>query len=498
MSIDRLLSEISSGYYIRQVLVITLLTGYGFLLLQIFRQEISVLWQGLLSFPAGLAFYAVTGYVLLGTGIRFCTVSVTAAMLLALTGMFLITKKRGQVILPIDRRGLCLILLASLLAACLCCSGLLSVILENDSYYYYSEYPQVLVKEGHWKFQMDVYLTDVGPVAAIINALPFLFGFANSFGIQHALNISFLGIFYLSLYEKLREKKDKRSSVLLSLLAAVFLATSPAFLTTAKWIMAGEYFMIFFFLIMVLGDRVLRSPGKPETALLLALTVFNISLCMIRQEGILFSLFLIICLSAKELSNRQLVLFFWMPAAATAGIYYAWLYLILHVRPDYSFLTAGKALLAMGASAAVGFYLVCIRGRVLLRIQEKLLYLIPGMLAAANMLLLLLDHKRYLTNLYMMLMNIRLRNGWGYFGWFFALGCLAVFYRMLRKKEWKITFTDTVMLGELLMMLCAIWARGPVLQLGIGDSGNRVLLTAVPVMVYAVILRLSGSGQSSS
>ncbi|MBR1875906.1 MAG: hypothetical protein IJ805_02225, partial [Lachnospiraceae bacterium] len=59
------------------------------------------------------------------------------------------------------------------------------------------------------------------------------------------------------------------------------------------------------------------------------------------------------------------------------------------------------------------------------------------------------------------------------------------------KKDFKLSFFDVAMTGFLLLAVCAAFGRGDSLRMGIGDSGNRVLLTSVPVITYAMVLKLT-------
>ncbi len=87
-------------------------------------------------------------------------------------------------------------------------------------------------------------------------------------------------------------------------------------------------------------------------------------------------------------------------------------------------------------------------------------------------------------------MNIRLRNGWGYFGYFFFVFIVIAVILAVKNKDYKISFFDMIMIGYILVAVCAAWGRGDDLRIGTGDSGNRVMLTAVPIITYAMTLRL--------
>ncbi len=488
MQIEGLLSSISSGYFIRQVLTITGLSLSGCLMLFLAGGRLSVRQRMVCAFPAGLSAYALISFALLVTGIPFSRVTVLTAGVLLTTGLFFFRKK-GEAFQKPDRLFL-FFLLTVFVFAMICCSGLFSVSLDNDSFYFYSAYPQILVKEGILKYQMDMYLTNVGPVAAVIQTLPYLFGFSGTFGIQHFLNLNFLLLFAGAVFEKTWEGIGKKQAMTVSILVTVFLGTSPAFLTTAKWIMAGDYFMILFFLLLLEGSRSGEDAsglGRDEIFLLASFTTV---LTMMRQEGALFVLLLIMIFSLMTYSGRQLVLVFLLPSILSTGLYYLRIYVFVGIRPEETFLTPRKAVLIVGAQAAAGVYLLLLRPFIKRILREYEVLLIPCGLAALNVVLFLLNPGRYLGNLRSLLLNVYLRNGWGMFGFLFAAALVCVSVKALLQKDKRISPEDSAAVSYLLAVLAAGWARGSDLQIGVGDSGNRLLLTAVPILVYSVILRL--------
>ncbi len=496
MDINRILTTISSGCFLSQVLTMVFLTALGYVFIWACCSVNDRIRRMLLSFPAGLAYYSAVVYSMLVVKIRiskprlifvalFAFITVAAAV-----GFF--KKKRGRAFLPSFKdfflKDFLILLVLSALIAAVSSSGLLSVILDNDSYYYYSTYPQMIIKEGDLKYEFDVLLTDVGPIAAVINTLPFVFGFLTSFGIQHFLNVVFILTFIYALHTELKEglKLKKGSRTALALCATVFLGSCPAYLTTAKWIMAGDYFMVYYFLLAYLGYRQTKKGEEDMSALLMLFTVMT---TMLRQEGPVMTAFLIVCFCMLGYSALQLSILYIMPAIIAAAYYYLRIFVFLGVRPLYAFLTRQKAvymILMLLALLAGIFLLQC---RIFEKIRKHLALFITGTAIAVNIAALAINPERYLTNLYMLLMNIRLRNGWGYFGYVFFVLLILLLVLTVRYRQYELSFFDVLMMGYLLVAVCAAWGRGDHLRLGVGDSGNRVLLTAVPLIVFAMSLR---------
>ena len=166
----------------------------------------------------------------------------------------------------------------------------------------------------------------------------------------------------------------------------------------------------------------------------------------------------------------------------------------LQVKPLYAFLTPVKALLIMAAIILMQLYVMLLRGRdrsgLITRAEHHMNLAVPAALTAVNAVMLMIDHSRYLHNFRTFYLNVRLMNGWGYFGYVFFAAIIAAVVMAVKDKDHSIGFFDMVMICFILVAVAAAWGRGDRLQVGAGDSGNRVMLTAVPVIVYAMTLRL--------
>ena len=82
----QLLSDLTSGYGIRQILAILLIFLIGVFFLYGIREKIKTQWLLALAYPVGLALWCVAGFLLLTLGIRFCLFSELAIVYL-ITGL---------------------------------------------------------------------------------------------------------------------------------------------------------------------------------------------------------------------------------------------------------------------------------------------------------------------------------------------------------------------------------------------------------------------------
>ncbi len=491
-ALSQLVNTLSQGYMTAQALTIFMLFAVGFLFVRAVwaGEDDHGIWLVLLAFPAGLAVFSTASYLMLCLGIPFNTYAVAVVLaLVAITCFGVSIRKRRDVYIRNGKTRDILILSAVVLAAVLAfmlTSNIFKVVLDNDSFFYFSAYPEAIVREGAYIKYFDVFLTDSAPIGSIIQTLPYLFGFSETFGIQFFMDVNFLLIFAYALYSELSGAMGKREAALCASAVSLFLITSSAWITTAKWVMAGVYFMSYYFITVYLGYRAAFMQRKPFALMAL----FAASTAMMRHEGVVFVIIAVLTLSfLSEYSGRELALCFICPVTVAALLYYIRVFLILGVHPLYAFLTPAKALVMTGALLLSGIYLLVIRNRLKEGIRSLLPVLLPAVLLLFNIALLVARPAEYLGNLKMFYLNVRIGAGWGWFGYIAGAVFIALLIKAVLKKERYLLLFDSLMISYVFGVLLVAFGRGDALRKGVGDSGNRVMLTAVPLIVFALVLR---------
>ncbi|MBR1524570.1 MAG: hypothetical protein IJ641_08980 [Lachnospiraceae bacterium] len=517
ITLSQLVEGLSDGYLAAQAAVITMLfvTGLLFTRASMSRISGSEIWAMLLAFPAGLAMFAVSGYMMLCLGIPFNTWSVMTAVLLE-TGVSLYIIYRRNRLVDInnnslkasgteqrpdssdvvdingDKRIVFLYLTSFAVVfviAFMLTANPFKIVVDNDSFFYFSAYPNAIVSEGRYIRYFDVFLTDAAPIGSIVQTLPYLFGFSETFGIQYFLDLDFILIFLYALYSELTDFMGKREAVICSMAAVLFLITSSAYLTTAKWIMAGVYFMSYYFITAYIGYMFSKKQTTERAYVLLGMMIVMTS--MLRHEGVMLSVVLILTLSALAgYKGRELALSCILPMLIASVLYYIRVFVILDVHPLYAFLTSEKAIFMVAVMLICFIYLLFIRDRLPGRLITGTSVILPVVIILANMALFLLRGKRYLGNLYMFYLNLRIGAGWGYFGYIALFTVILLVIRAFIRKETYILFFDSLMVSYVFAVLLVAFGRGDSLRKGVGDSGNRVMLTAVPLIVFAIVLRV--------
>lgn len=478
IEMERLYGQLTAGLYARQVLALCVLFLAGLCLVRLLGKGMSGLWSCLLACPTGAALYAVLGFVLLTLGIPMNRVSLGAGALFVLFFAWLYGRRD-------TRAPLSPWLLLSALALILAAAALpVPLSVSNDSYYYYTYYPSLIAGAGEYRKEMEVFLSDVGPMAAVIGTLPQLFGFYSNFGLQQLLSLNFILLFLMAVYEQSAARLSRRTALALSALASGLLLVTTPYAATAGWMLANLYMMLYMFLVFYQGMTMGAKKRTAGELLLLALWMAVIS--MLRMEGAILALVLVLCLSCLDYSNRELLCAGTLPMVAAQLLYYGKYFIGLKADPLYSFLDIKKAGVAVAAQLVLAAYFCFIRRKRLLYLQKNMPLTIVCALLAGNLLLLLVSPAHYLANMKAFFFNIAYQQGWGY-----SVLLLLCCYLLLpgRACGGKTGYVDVFPISFVLFAVAVCFARGSSLRQGIGDSGNRVMMQVVPCVIFALSMK---------
>lgn len=458
-----------------------------------------------LALPAGVGVFVFVGMLVLLTGIPY-KAPVLIVFCLALVAVTILLRFRtaGPIKKPFDSvKEIIVLSLTVVVVACLSTSGIIRISLSNDSFYYFSMYPRNIVYYGGLRDQFDYFLTNVGQGSAIIYSLPYLFGFGEAFGITEAFNISFILFFYYSL-EKITGNK------ILAVIATVVLAVSTPFVIISHWSMANVFFTEYFFMTIVLA-RYLMGKRTVRRAALLSLFILTTSL--LRMEGSVFVLFIIMIISLLDYSWGEMFVWFGCPPLVIFACYVYKIYRFYVIDYPYPFLTPAKAGIIIGAYVLVLIYLGQLRNRVNAKFGHMLPYVFAGGMVLLNVALLVINSERYLVNLKAMIGNFFGQSGWGIMphltiAFIIIIVVSAVIkktkgHRLVTRKDELNSGIEAnyvipengyyllVTAGFFLVAVASAWARGDTMYQQVGDSANRVMLQIVPLVIFTVVKYLN-------
>lgn len=484
------LSERSAVFFLRQCLVIMLIFIFGAIICDlIIKGEVMWIRRCLLAFPVGLSAFVVTAYAMLVAGIPYTAVSVTSAVLL-ITALALFKNRRSYSpsLIRQSRVHMLIALAAAASVSVIAVSGLAPISVSNDTMYYFRRYPDAIVYYRGLRDQFDFFLTDTGLGVVCIDTLPALFGFGESFGIREMMHIDFVAFFGICVYERASLSITRKSSAAAAaLIITALLAVSTPFYILGHWALANMYFMEMFFM----AAYTLTGEGHEE---FYAGALITVAFSLFRIEGALFVVWLAVCTATFSGLFKKTAVCILLPLTLLFGCYCFKIYTAFSILDNnYTFLTPQKAVLLVGLIAGAGIALYFILPSLSARLGRRLVYLYILLMAAGNLLMLIRDRELYIGNLRAFYANLFRQSGWGMFPY------LVITSVLLLLAEWLITrkmrpvrlsgpdhFNITLVVGFLLITLAASYGRGDVLSEEVGDSGNRVLLQVVPLIVMTL------------
>ena len=486
------IGQMSAGFFVRQLIVILLLFMLGLCVNACACGGRMSLIHMLLAYPVGISVYSLTGFILLVMELPFNRGSVTGicAAIAAVCGILALICSRKAEGPGMTLKERIIAIITVLCIAVISTSGILSVSASNDSLYYYWMYPRALVKYGYYKLQFDVFLTDIGQTSATLNTLPFMYGFNEAFGIQTFLGINTVFITAYAMYDKAMAVLDKKKAALTTaVLSALLICTQP-FIIMLKWAMSNGYFMCFMFITVYAVKAFEKGAGEKDDDVdgsLLITGILLLQMSMLRMEGIMVALTLVICFSMLGYENKDLFTVFLFPEFLCALAYAGRVFYIGDVDAPYTFLTPKKAVIQLAAIVLVSVYVLVFRGRKFDIAGKHLKVLLPLGLAAVNGVLFMLNKTLYIKNCIAFLKNISNRSGWGLFPMILIASYILVAIVTCRDRDqkFKMTYWDMCFVSYLLATLAVCFAREDALRESIGDSGNRVLMQVTLLAFFA-------------
>lgn len=483
--VNRVISSVSGRYFALQVLAIFVIWLVGMILCTALKSR----RRYTLAFPMGLSVFAIEGFAILTIGLPYNAPVVLIVYLFTAIIPLLILYRTGELGKEIQKIGIKRLLLALavvVIIAAFACSGLIPLSLSNDSMYYFHEYPRDIVYYKGLRDQFDVFMTDTGLGSVIIDSIPHLFGFNETFGIREFMHMSFIAYFANLVYDYAMARMNRTAAKVTTVLAMLILATSTPVFILGHWAMANMYLMELFFI------------GAAEAAYCSNFTLVavpTVACALMRIEGPMYVLYLVLAISLLNHKSSDLVFKILLPIAALEGGYLFKIFSEYVIDNPYTFMTPQKALIEIAAILAVAIYMLLIRERLPELISANLPGLFIAALVGGNLLLLLRNSELYMANLRAFSANLTRQSGWGMLPYLTAsaVAILLVVNVFLKRIPTDKGVSDTLFfivltIGFALVAIALSWARGDALDEQVGDSGNRVLLQIAPLVIYTLTM----------
>lgn len=482
--IDATLSTYSLRFLICQWLCLILLSFAGYGTLSMTNPKMKGVIKLILCFPVGLAGFVLVGSLILITGIPYTAVSTVLGCVLLCAGMYFLLCRRDGISRFLPESGVKGLLIGTgviIAVSGICASGLLPISVSNDTYYFFSFYPRCIVDAKGLLQTFDVYLTDVGIGSAALGTLPYLFGFNETFGVQYMLNVSTLALFAKGVFD-LPKTGSFRKKLLFALLSVGLLIAATPFQIVARWALSNVYFMDYMLIGAYLAQNLLDEEAENSY---MPLFLVSLMLSALRMEGTVYVALFVMCISILKYDSKQLAFGMILPALVLHVMYCVRIFLFMDLSSPYQFMTPAKAAILVVIYLAIMVYLLWIRNR-LGRLEPFVGPVILLGLAGLNGLLFLRSPSDFATNMVAFMDNITSTGGWGLFP-----VCVAAIYLLSLGKGFRPTFWDYLSFGYLLYAVAVGFMREGGLRASVGDSGNRVLLQLVPLILFAALTHLS-------
>lgn len=480
------IGELSLQFYIFQVIVILALILYGFFLVLLMRGRSLRTFDMILAYPISLLMYSISGFFLLSFGISFNRYSLIVMLLLFLAIISVLYRDNLLDLLKnskyIKNRNIVIFLSVAFILTLICTSGIIPVSLTNDSMYFFSEYPRALIYYGKLNAFLDNFLTDASQGVAVIGTIPFFFGFDEAFGVQALFNLNFIIFFIYSIYEYASKRIDKRRTLLITALAVLLLISSMPFVIMSRWFMANMFFMEYMAIVVYTAYKYSGTENRSDI-ILLGILITGLSL--MRMEGALNVGVIVLCIMMLEYKNKDIAVFFVSPVLVLQAMYLVRVFVIITLHAGVTFMTKEKAAILIAFLIAIIVYTMTVRKRLFVKLEKYYPWILTGGIAAVNLLILVFDRVNYVTNIKAFAANVLRNSGWGLF-----VPVIIGVLLLIPKKSFRMNYFDYSVICYILVTFIAGWARGDSLYASFGDSGNRILIQVVPLLIMAVTYKI--------
>lgn len=362
-------------------------------------------------------------------------------------------------------------------------TGIIPTVMSSDSYYYVMQYGEVVAKVGSLNFDTaGATMTWTGVSSALISSLAYFCGFETITVIHNLLIISMLICFYLTIKKQISNLGARENQAIVGAgVFTVMLIVIPAFELLSFWVISNTYCMVYIFLLMI-GMKLYTTDERENKALLMLISMVICWLTLSRAEMSVCMACIVCLISFLPLTQREML------TLSVPMMVVQLLYLIelnyqqaISVKNVYdSMLT--PAIQAIITVATVGgvIYSFFINSKFFSWIRKKINIIVFAVLPGICIAIYFLDKEKYVKSIESIIYNFKTQ----YWGYLPAL--ILVLYIVIALNK-KINFGLIFSTGYVLINLILCLGRKQPLRNGYGDSCNRIMMSAIPVVFSALI-----------
>ncbi len=483
-----LLWKLSQNYRLRQVFFCVIVAISGRVFTEFFLTSRQPVLKWILAFPVGNLVYSICACLMLILGIPYNRITFvgSAVITLGAAGLWILKKGRVRELLSVDTLIgiLAVIFVINLIGA----SGI-NLLMSYDSHYYTYQYGRLMAQLGRLDYDsMANLLMWIGISSATMSAMASLAGFESIYFIHGLLVVSMIAALLYFLRDYAMKKDLGSKANLVTGIAAVLLLFSIPLRVLGTYVIVNTYFMVYMFLAMILPFWMEKTGQEKDDRTAFLLAVILSWLIISRAEAAVTVVFLIVVLSKLTWSRRQMLILTIPPMAVEVG-YLLRLYYMYSTHRDKYVANSQyniKVVLIIGAVVAAALvYALFYETGLFQWVRKNMSYLGFGGFAVAIGGIFLLNREKSVSAFWIFADNMMNTEFWGHFTvMMIVLGVILALAGQL---------DGFMLLSTLGFILCNYlicnWREQP-FRSGLGDSGNRIFMSVVPIIWFMVLFAL--------
>ena len=322
-------------------------------------------------------------------------------------------------------------------------------------------------------------MTWTGVSSALISSLAYFCGF-ETITVIHNLLISMLICFYLTMKKQISNLGARENQAIVGAgVFTVMLIVIPAFELLSFWVISNTYCMVYIFLLMI-GMNLYTTDERENKALLILLSMVICWLTLSRAEMSVCMACIVCLISFLPLTQREML------TLSVPMMVVQLLYLIelnyqqaISVKNVYdSMLTPAIQAIITVATVGCVIYSFFINSKFFSWIRKKINIIVFAVLPGICIAIYFLDKEKYVKSIESIIYNFKTQ----YWGYLPALILILYIMIVLNKR---INFWLIFSTGYVLINLILCLGRKHPLRNGYGDSCNRIMMSAIPVVFFS-------------
>ncbi len=428
-----------------------------------------------------------------GVPINTVTVSVILLFVFGLTLFLCIRSQKTSWITFFDT-DLVLVLFLFFGLSTVFTSGIMPNFMSHDSYYYIMQYGEIIGQTGHLTFDSaGTFMTWTGVSPATMSTLAVLYGFETILANHYLLIFAMLCMMAYSMYKLCvnQYSMGKIVSVVIAVVTGIVIYMLPPVMLLSSWVISNSYNMVWFVALVYLIERLDTHNAveddismNGQLGITWIISMMLVWMAMSRAEGIVLVCMMIVAFTGlRNLSKRQYLFF-----TGFCGLFQIVFLLKLffeqknsQVSVEGTQITRFVAAVMVLAIVAVCLYVVLMDKGIFAIIRRCIGVLLPISLCVGIACSAIMKHELLLNNLNCTVYNITTQF------WYYIpalLGILSICLMICNKM--KLNFVSLMLIDIVLSNFLITMFRFNPLRLGYGDSFNRLLMSIVPLWIFAL------------